>query len=99
MVRRLVAAKFGASVEQASTPSYKGPSKKKHKTTADEPTADGVVYCRLMLEPLAGSRQTDIGLIRVNSGRVTFLDARAQRDRKHLPLPNVEVFYSNHGFY
>jgi hypothetical protein len=31
MVRRLVAAKFGASVEQASTPSRKGQSKKKHK--------------------------------------------------------------------
>jgi hypothetical protein len=61
MVRRLVAAKFGASVEQASTPSRKGQSKKKHKTTTDEPAADKpaadeVVYVRLMLEPLDGSR-------------------------------------------
>jgi hypothetical protein len=39
---------------------------------------DEVVYCRLMLEPLDGSRQTNIGLIRVNSGRVTFLASRAQ---------------------
>jgi len=39
MVRRLVAAKFGANVEQASTPSHKGPSK-----TADEPTTDEAVY-------------------------------------------------------
>jgi hypothetical protein len=94
MVRRLVAAKFGANVEQASTPSHKGPSKKKYKTTADEPiadkpTADEVLYCRLILEPLDGSRQTNIGFIRVNSGRVTFLDARAQimREIENIFLP------------
>jgi hypothetical protein len=39
---------------------------------------DEIVYCRLMLEPLDGSRQTNIGFIRVNSGRVTFLASRAQ---------------------
>jgi hypothetical protein len=40
MVRSLVAAKFGANVEQASTPKHKGPAKKKREldnpTTADE---------------------------------------------------------------
>jgi hypothetical protein len=100
MVRRLVAAKFGASVEQASTPSHKGPSKKKHKTTADEPitdepTTDKVVYCSLMLEPLDGSRQTNIGFIRVNSGRVNFLGARAQimREIESIFLPQTWSFF------
>ena len=37
MVRRLVAAKFGANVEQASTPTHKWPSKKKHQTTEMNP--------------------------------------------------------------
>jgi hypothetical protein len=95
MVRRLVAAKFGTSVEQASTPSHKGPSKKKPKTTADEPAADEVVYCRLMLEPLDGSRQTNIGFIRVNSGRVTFLGASAQimREIESIFLPQTWRFF------
>jgi hypothetical protein len=87
MVRRLVVAKFGANVEQASTPSHKGPSKKKHQATADKATADEVVYCRLILEPLDGSKQTTIGFIRVNSGRVTFLDARAQIMEKASSFP------------
>jgi hypothetical protein len=107
MVRRLVAAKFGANVEQASIPSHKGPSKKKLKSstdepTADEPTADEVVYCRLMLEPLDGSRQTNIGFIRVNSGRETFLGARVQimREIESIFLPQTWRFFcTNLGLY
>jgi hypothetical protein len=63
---------------------------------------DEVVYCRLMLEPLDGSRQTNIGFIRVNSGRVTFLGARAQimREIESIFLPQTRrVFYSNLGLY
>jgi hypothetical protein len=37
LIRRLVAAKFGANVEQASTPTHKWPSKKKHQTTEMNP--------------------------------------------------------------
>ena len=50
---------------------------------------------RLMLEPLDGSRQTNIGLIRVNSGRVTFLGARAQimREIKSIFLPQTWRFF------
>jgi len=56
---------------------------------------DEVVYCRLMLEPLDGSRQTNIGFIRVNSGRVTFLGARAQimREIESIFLPQTWRFF------
>jgi hypothetical protein len=59
---------------------------------------DEVVYCRLMLEPLDGSRQTNIGFIRVNSGRVTFLGARAQimREIKSIFLPQTWRFLFQH---